>query len=67
MGGIDRTKQDIDVMERVLGAAQDEEGPEAEVIDLSVRPWLGGATTTAVQIRVGVNPHRDDEPGRRRD
>ena len=52
VGEIDRTKHDIDVMERVLGSASSD-AAWSEVVELSARPWLGGITGSAIQIQVG--------------
>lgn len=74
VGAIDRRKHDIDVIERVLGGIQDESvsrGSHTEVVDIDARPWLGGFTTSAVQLTVGIGerPERlfwdHDRPGSR--
>ena len=57
---IDRTKHDIDVIERVLGSA-DDDGAWSEVVEVTARPWLGGITSSAVQIHVGGVRPDDDE------
>jgi hypothetical protein len=66
VGAIDRKKHEIDIMERVLGAPK-EEGDDpvlhTEVLDLSVRPWLGGTTTSAVQLTVGLGRDRAEGDG----
>jgi hypothetical protein len=49
--GIDRTREDADVLERVLGRS-DDTGPLSEVIDVGIRPWLAGTVTSAVQLTV---------------
>ncbi len=60
--GIDRTREDSDVIERVLGRG-DEPGPRSEVIDVGIRPWLAGTVTSAVQLTIGAaddhRPHKD--------
>jgi hypothetical protein len=62
---IDRTREDSDVIERVLGRS-DETGPLSEVIDVGIRPWLAGTVTSAVQLTVGAaDDHRaspDERP-----
>ena len=56
-------------MERVLGTARDEERLDAytKVVDLGVRPWLGGTLPSAVQMTIGRldagEPKRQREPG----
>jgi hypothetical protein len=72
MGVIDRRKHDIDVMERVLGGIQDEpvsQGPHTGVVDIDARPWVGGFTTSAVQMTIGIRerPERLFWSGDRRD
>ena len=64
MGAIDRRKHDIDVMERVLGAheTESENGSHTEVVDLGVRPWLAGVTTSVVQVTVSGSPPDVSEP-----
>jgi hypothetical protein len=54
-GKVDRTRQDADVMERVLGL-DDDERPRSEVIDMG-RPWSGGTVNSAVQITVPRGEH----------
>ena len=57
MAAIDRRKHDIDVIERVLGGIQDEpvgRGSHTEVVDIDARPWVGGVTTSAVQLTIGI-------------
>jgi hypothetical protein len=52
---IDRRKHDVDVMERVLGSAADADRQDevhTDVVDITIRPWLAGATTSAVQVTV---------------
>ena len=68
MGAIDRRKHDVDVMERVLGNAREPLDGDAytEVVDLGIRPWLGGTTLTAVQLTVGAE-RRDEKPRPSRD
>ena len=57
---IDRTKHDIDVIERVLGSAGDDD-EWSEVVEVTARPWLGGITSSAVRIHVGGERTDDDE------
>ena len=64
VGDIDRTKHDIDVMERVLGSANSE-GTWSEVVELTARPWLGGITGSAVQIQIGGLGSDDDDRDKR--
>ena len=67
--GIDRTREDADVLERVLGRS-DDTGPLSEVIDVGIRPWLAGTVTSAVQLTVpAADDHRasPDEPPREKD
>jgi hypothetical protein len=50
---LDRRRQHVDVLERVLGGAQDEDvQPRPEVIELAIKPWFGGTTTSVVQMTV---------------
>jgi hypothetical protein len=68
---IDRRKHEVDVLERVLGSAGDAAAPDqphTEVVDISVRPWLGGTTTSAVQVTVGgVAPDSEDRTSGQKD
>ena len=56
MGGVDRKKHDVDVIERVLGGA----GAEADSHDRSTRlldvdvPWFGGSKHSTVELTVGL-------------
>jgi hypothetical protein len=48
---LDRKKHDFDVMERVLGV-DEESGVKTDVVDVEVRPWIGGSTTSVVQLTI---------------
>jgi hypothetical protein len=57
MGNVDRKKHVVDVLERVLGDVQTALGPaepHTKVIDVEVRPWLGGSRTSAMQLTIGI-------------
>jgi hypothetical protein len=50
---LDRRRQHVDVLERVLGSARDDDVQRrSEVVELNVRPWLAGITTSVVQVTV---------------
>jgi hypothetical protein len=50
---LDRRRQHVDVLERVLGSARDDDVQRrSEVVELNVRPWLAGVTTSVVQVTV---------------
>ena len=56
MADLDRKKHDMDVMERVLGGVREAieaQGGHTEVVDLDVRAWIAGTTTSAVQMTIG--------------
>jgi hypothetical protein len=49
--GLDRRRQLIDVLERVLGAAQEHDGPpRTDVIELDIRAGLVTAVTSVTQM-----------------
>ena len=56
---LDRSRQHIDVLERVLGRANDDEvQPRSEVVELNVRPWRAGTNTSVVQVMVLGPDHK---------
>jgi hypothetical protein len=62
---LDRRRQHVDVLERVLGSARDDDVQRrSEVVELNVRPWLAGITTSVVQVTV---LRSDDEPASEQD
>ena len=65
MGDVDRRKQDVDVMERVLGGIQDAVGPDessTRLLDVEV-PWFGGSVQSTVELTVGLpSDSRPSEP-----
>jgi hypothetical protein len=67
---LDRRRQHLDVLERVLGSAHDDDElqPHPDVVELAVKPWLAGTTTSVVQMTVlghgdtSTRPrHHDDD------
>jgi hypothetical protein len=61
--GIDRRKQEIDVLEQVMKGVRTQ-GPEGgsapHVVDIGTRGWTGGTVRSAVQIQL-----IDDDPDER--
>ncbi len=61
--GIDRRKQEIDVLEQVMKGVRTQ-GPDRghvpQVVDIAVRGWAGGTVRSAVQVQV-----IDDQPDER--
>ena len=58
MGDVDRRKHDVDVIERVLGGAHEQAGPNdrsRSLIDVDV-PWFGGSVRSTVELTVGLPP-----------
>ena len=56
MGGVDRKKHDVDIIERVLGNARDEASPDersTSLLDVDV-PWFGGSARSTVELTVGL-------------
>jgi hypothetical protein len=51
---LDRRRQHLDVLERVLGSAHDDDElqPHPDVVELTVKPWLAGTTTSVIQMTV---------------
>ena len=61
MSQVDRKKHDSDVMEHVLGGFRIDGGgiaPPTHMVSLDVHPWLGGVSTSAVQVRVNTMPEQ---------
>ena len=55
MSDIDRRKQDVDVLERVLGEVRDEVSPSegaSSLIDVD-SSWFGGSVHSTVELTVG--------------
>ena len=69
MGGVDRKKHDVDIIERVLGSAREGAGPEdrsTDLLDVDV-PSFGGSTRSTVELMVGLPSPRsrsDDDRDR---
>lgn len=56
MGGVDRKKHDVDIIERVLGSMRDGRAPDEQstsLLDVDV-PWFGGSTRSTVELTVGL-------------
>ena len=56
MGGLDRRKHDVDVIERVLGNIRDSDTAEDErtrVIDVDV-PWSSGSRDQTLELTIGI-------------
>jgi hypothetical protein len=55
MGGLDRRKHDVDVIERVLGGMRDSEtgdGPTS-IFDVDV-PWVSGSRDQTLELTVAM-------------
>lgn len=68
MGTIDRVKHDIDVVERVLGHADDhvsERGGRTHVVELDLRSGIVGSITSGSDITIGGLAPPDHEPPER--
>ena len=66
MGGVDRKKHDVDIIERVLGHVRDGAGHDDQstnLLDVEV-PWFGGSTRSTVELTVGLPS--ESFPGSRR-
>ena len=66
MGGLDRKKHDVDIMERVLGGFRDSDGVEDDrtrVIDLDVRS--SGSRDQTFELTVGIDQDASDSHRRR--
>jgi hypothetical protein len=66
MGGLDRRKHDVDIIERVLGGIRDNDGAEDDrtrVIDVDV-PFSGSREQT-LEVTVGID-HAEADSRRRR-
>jgi hypothetical protein len=66
MGAVDRKKHDVDVIERVLGSAQETATwSEAPTTRYSVEvPWIGGSMESTVEFTIGLpdeKEHNSDE------
>ena len=63
MGAVDRKKHDVDVIERVLGNAQETAtSSEAPTTRYSVEvPWIGGSMDSRVEVFVGL-PEEERKP-----
>jgi hypothetical protein len=70
MGGVDRKKHDVDIIERVLGHVRDGAGPDersTSLLDVDI-PWFGGSTRSTVELTVGLpldSPPRSPSTGDR--
>ncbi|HET9192560.1 MAG TPA: hypothetical protein VFO21_06760 [Vicinamibacterales bacterium] len=64
MGGLDRRKHDVDVIERVLGGVRDGDTAEGRtrVYDMDV-PWVSGCRDQTLELTVGID---DDEGDHKR-
>lgn len=67
MGDVDRTKHDVDVLERVIGALDEPEDAHRSrttpLLDVEV-PWFGGTAHSTVELTVGL-PSELHRPGDR--
>jgi hypothetical protein len=63
MGAVDRKKHDVDVIERVLGNAQETAAwSEAPTTRYSVEvPWIGGSMDSTLELTVGL-PEEERTP-----
>jgi hypothetical protein len=66
MGGLDRRKHDVDIVERVLGGARDDDTAEgrARVFDVDV-PWVSGLRDQTLELTVGIDDTESDSRRRR--
>jgi hypothetical protein len=66
MGGLDRRKHDVDIVERVLGGILDSDAPagQTRVFDVHV-PWVSGSRDRTLELTVGIEGTVSDS--RRRD
>lgn len=54
MGGLDRRKHDVDVIERVLDHIRDSDADDRiRVFDLDL-PWVSGARAQTLELTVGI-------------
>ena len=68
MGGLDRRKHDVDVIERVLGDIRGSDAAEnggTRVIDVDV-PWVSGARDQTLELTIGIDETDSDRRPRRR-
>jgi hypothetical protein len=69
MGDVDRKKHDVDVIERVLGGAGADDGPDdrsTPLLDVEV-PWFGGVKSSTVELTVGLPEESRSRSDRDRD
>jgi hypothetical protein len=67
MGRLDRKKHDVDVIERVLGGARDNDATgddRTSVIDVDV-PWVSGSRDQTLELTVGIEQTASDSRRRR--
>lgn len=67
MGGLDRRKHDVDVIERVLGGIRESDTADdvrTRVIDLDV-PWVSGFRDQTLELTVGIDDTASDSRRRR--
>ena len=65
MGGLDRRKHDVDIIERVLGGARDSDAEErTRVFDMDV-PWVSGFRDQTLELTVGIDDDVSDSRRRR--
>lgn len=66
MGGLDRRKHDVDVIERVLGGVRDGDTAEGRtrVYDMDV-PWVSGCRDQTLELTVGIDDDVSDSRRRR--
>ena len=71
MGGVDRKKHDVDVIERVLGGLDEDDSGHRQstsLLDVDV-PWFGGTKHSTVELTVGLpsesRPPSPDDDKRR--
>jgi hypothetical protein len=66
MGGLDRRKHDVDIIERVLGGIRDSDRAEDDrtrVIDVDV-PSVSGSREKTLEVTVGID-HTEADSRRR--
>jgi hypothetical protein len=66
MGGLDRRKHDVDVLERVLNSILDDtdDGPTS-VFDVDV-PWVSGSRDQTLELMLGIDDDEDADPDSRK-
>lgn len=60
MGGLDRRKHGVDVIERVLDSVRDSDADDwVHVFDVDL-PWVSGARDQTLELTVGIDDSASD-------